>query len=192
MFSFISSDSFSSESDAFAASTLSLVFSSISSASSSNESDAFAAPIFASVFQLPLRPHFLIHLMHSRPHLRQFHFAQFCSSFASSILACGPLDPGRRIFVSGAAQRNRHFEPDPSRTFRRRVIVIGIFVGIFIGVRDADAVMKLATCASSTGVGAFVAGTAATPSATAVTSLPLSGGGLGEMVVRTRVTCMRP
>ena len=41
--------------------------------------------------------------------------------------------------------------------------------------------MKLATCASSTGVGAFVAGTAATPSATAVTSLPLSGGGLGEM-----------
>ena len=134
----------------------SLVFSPISSASSSNESDAFAAPILTSasqlplrphllihlmhsrpqrgsstsrtfaeallrapfltsVSQLPLRPHFLIHLMHSRPQLRQFHFAHFCSSFASSILACGPLDPGRRIFVSGAAQRTRHFEPDPSR-----------------------------------------------------------------------------
>ena len=112
--SFIFSASPSSESDAFSASALRRSFV-ISSASSSNESDAFAAPILSSVFQLPLRPHFLIHLMHSRPQLRQFRFAHFCTSFASSILACGPLDPGRRIFVSGAAQRTRHFEPDPSR-----------------------------------------------------------------------------
>ena len=42
--------------------------------------------------------------MHSRPQPRQLHTTHFCSRFASSILDCGPPDPRRRIFVSGAPQ----------------------------------------------------------------------------------------